>query len=374
MDGARGSAYIPCDLIQIHDIRERQMRKIRVAILGYGRSGSAMHAGAIEANEPFEMVAVCDTDPERQQQARERFGCAIYDDYHRMLAEEELDLVCVITRSAQHCQMTCDCLEAGVNVLVTKPWAVDGGEAERMVATEAATGKRIFPWLPARWACDLRRLRELLAAGTIGNVFLVRHAVCSFGTRCDWQTERVHGGGYLLNWGAHIVDPPCVLLDSPVESVYGRMKQTINPGDTEDLFLAIMNLANGAIVQAEYTISTEDLPSWFIQGDGGTIVVRGHEITVHQKHPDRPDDPTRFSSMKAGDHAATVETVTGAIWGDEKEIYAEVARELQGGAAYPVRSADTLQLSRVFDAIRISSEENRVVRLSALGGGGTGMG
>ena len=69
---------------------------IRTAILGYGRSGSSMHAGAIEANAPFEMVAVCDVDPERQKQAAERFGCAIYDDYVQMVRARE-------TGSGQHC-------------------------------------------------------------------------------------------------------------------------------------------------------------------------------------------------------------------------------------------------------------------------------
>ena len=108
------------------------MMKIRTAILGYGRSGSTMHAGAIEENDGFDMVAVCDIDLERQKQAAERFGCKIYDDYHRMLESEQLDLVCVITRSDQHCEMACDCLAAGVNVLVTKPWAVNEAEARRI--------------------------------------------------------------------------------------------------------------------------------------------------------------------------------------------------------------------------------------------------
>ena len=40
----------------------------------------------------------------------------VYTDYHAMLAGEDLDLVSVITRSDQHCQMACDCLAAGVNV------------------------------------------------------------------------------------------------------------------------------------------------------------------------------------------------------------------------------------------------------------------
>lgn len=336
---------------------------IRTAILGYGRSGSSMHAGAIEKNEPFEMVAACDIDPDRQKQASERFGCKIYDDYHEMLDKEKLDLVTVVTRSSQHCEMTCDCLKAGVNVLVTKPWATSVAEGSQMCAAAEESGKLLIPWLPARWGRDLKRLKELMAEEAIGNVFLIRRAVCSFGTRCDWQTEKQHGGGYLLNWGPHIVDPPVVLMGSPVKSVYGRMKQTVNPGDVEDLFLAIMNLDNGTVVQAEYSVAVESLPNWFIQGDRGTIVIRGDKLTIYENTPGRPDDPTKYAAMKASDQEVIEETLEGAQYGDEVQVYAEAAQALQGEREFPVKPSHALELSRVFDAIRASNEQNQVVAL-----------
>jgi predicted dehydrogenase len=338
------------------------MPKIRAAILGYGRSGSTMHAGAIEHNsQDFAMTAVCDIDPERQKQASERFGCPIYDDCREMLAKEDLDLVSVVTRSDQHCQMTCDCLDAGVNVLVTKPWAVNADEARRMISAAEASGKMLLPWLPARWGCVLGRLKELMSENAIGDVFLVRHTVCSFATRNDWQTERRYGGGYLLNWGPHIVDSPIVLMGARVESVYARMKQTINPGDTEDVFLAVMNLANGAVAQAEHTVAVEELPSWFIQGDRGAIVVRGREITIHKKTPPRPADPTDFATMQSSDSETLRETAEGAVYGDENAIYAEVAKAIRGEKEFPVRPEHALELTRVLDAIRLADKENRVV-------------
>ena len=338
--------------------------KIRTAILGYGRSGSSMHAGAVAGNaDDFEMVAACDVDAERQKQAKERFDCAVYDDYHEMLEKEYLDLVSVITRSNQHCQMVCDCLAAGVNVLVTKPWAINADEAERMVGAASATDRILFPWLPARWGRDIRRLRELMAEQAIGKVFLVRRAQCSFATRCDWQTESRYGGGYLLNWGPHIIEPPYVLMDSKVESVYGRLKQTINPGDVEDVFFAVLNLADGTIVQAEYTVSCENLPNWFIQGDRGTIVVNGDALTMYQKTPPRPDDPTKYGAMKADDGSVVEETLTGAQYGDQVEVYAEVAQAIRGEKEFPVKPEAALELSRVFDAIKLSDRENRVVQV-----------
>jgi len=343
--------------------------KIHTAILGYGRSGGSMHAGAIQDNaDAYEMVAVCDIDGERQKQAAERFGCPIYDDYHKMLAEEQLDLVSVVTRSDQHCQMTCDCLAAGVNVLVTKPWAVDVAQAQRMCDAAKAPGQMLLPWLPARWDPTLGRLRQLVAEDTIGKVFLIRRAVTSFATRCDWQTESRYGGGYLLNWGPHIVDTAVLLGGAPVRSVYGRLKQMINPGDVEDVFLAVMTLTNDTVVQAEYTLALEDLPNWYVQGDRGTIVVRGDQMKVYKNTPAQPDDPTQFGTMKSDDEETFEETITGRPHGDPCQVYAEAAQALRGARPFPVTPEHALELSRTLDAIRAAAQQDRIITLNEPAG------
>jgi predicted dehydrogenase len=340
------------------------MARLRAAVLGYGRSGSTMHAGAYEGNpDAFELAAVCDIDPERRRQAQERFGCAVYADYRQMLAQERLDLVSVITRSDQHAAMTCACLDAGVNVLVTKPWAVNAATAEGMIAAAQRNGRQLLPWLPARWGCVFTRLRALLAQGVIGEVFLIRRAECTFATRCDWQTEKRYGGGYLLNWGPHVVDPPILLGGGRPATVFGRLRQTINPGDVEDVVFAVITLANGVIVQSEYTISTITTPSWFIQGTRGTIEVRDSTIRIVSETPARPSDPTQYADTNASEESTTEERVAGALYGDEVAIYAEIAQALRGQKPYPVTTAHALELSRVFDAVRTSHLEDRLVRL-----------
>lgn len=336
---------------------------IRTAIIGYGRNGSSMHAGPIEKNDAFTMTAVCDIAPERRKQAVERFKCPVYEDYKEMLRKEKIDLAVIVTRNDQHAAMTCDCLRAGVNVLVTKPHAVNVDETRSMIAAAKETGRRLLPWLPARWGSDLLRLRELFRADAVGKVFVVRRVVSSFATRCDWQTEKRYGGGYLLNWGAHIVDPPVVLLAGKVKSVFGRMKQVINPGDVEDLFFGVLVLEDETIVQVEYTISADPLPSWVIQGDRGLIVVNGRNLKLIKQTPARPKDPTRFSTMQAKPAEVLEETVEGALYGDEFAIYREIGAAIRGEKPYPVTPEAALDVSRVLDAIKVSSAENRVVML-----------
>ncbi len=342
---------------------------IKTAILGYGRSGSTLHADPLEEfGGDFTVTAVCDIDPEARQKAASRFHCAIYDDYRKMLKRENLDLVVIVTRSDQHCQMTCDCLRAGVNVLVTKPWALDVAEAEKMIAAARQSKKLLLPWLPARWGCDLLRLQQLIASGIIGKVFMVRRREFSFGIRCDWQTERKYGGGYLLNWGPHIIDQAIQLVGEKVETVYGQLRQIINPGDVEDVFHVVMTTASGVILTCEYSIAIDQLPNWVIQGDRGTIFVKEKSVEIHQVNiPDnispagygnRPEIRVTKEELN-GEHRVTM----SSRYGDPFVIYPAIAQAVRGESAWPVSVADALELTRILDAARRSSEEVKIINV-----------
>ncbi|HOJ09392.1 MAG TPA: Gfo/Idh/MocA family oxidoreductase [Clostridiales bacterium] len=339
---------------------------IKTAILGYGRSGSTLHADPIERLPEFDLTAVCDIDPEARSKAYNRFKCKIYEDYKQMLKDEELDLVVIVTRSDQHCQMTCDCLEAGKNVLVTKPWALNINEAQRMAATAEKSGKLLMPWLPARWGCDLLRLRELIESGVIGKVFQIRRSEFSFGIRHDWQTERKYGGGYLLNWGPHLVDQPLQLAGKPVKSVYGELKQIINPGDVEDVFFAVIKTEDDITVVSEYNIGSDRLPNWVIQGDRGTIYVKETEIEIHKVNYPESFDPKSYRNpvtveVIRDDAKGTNMVTMGNRYGDSMVIYPHIAKAMRGEEPYMASLESALTLTKLLDAIRKSSETGQVV-------------
>lgn len=334
---------------------------IRTAILGYGRNGSTMHAGPLKRYSDFEVAAVCDIDPGARSRASERFGCPVYGDYHEMLARERPDFTVIVTRSHQHAQMAIDCMKAGSDVLVTKPWATNAFDAQRMIAASEACGRRLLPWLPARCGADLRAIRQVVTSGSIGRVFEIRRSECTFGLRSDWQTLSRCGGGYLLNWGPHLVDQPLQLAGAPVRRVYGNLRQIINPGDVEDNLRVICHTESGVTVVSEYLIAAGDYPTWVVQGDRGTIYVHGDEMTVHTVQlPDAIDAGDYRSPVV---HSEFTQRIEGNRFGDEYEIYPMIARALRGEAPYFATPDSALALSRVLDAARLSSRLGQEVWL-----------
>ncbi|MDQ8183104.1 Gfo/Idh/MocA family oxidoreductase [Pelagicoccus sp. SDUM812005] len=317
---------------------------IKTAIVGFGQSGELSHAYGIQANREFDLVATCDLSPERRNYARQNLSCESYPDHRELLAaRSDLELAAIVTRSDTHCAVACELLEAGVNVLVTKPWALNAIEAEKMMQAQQSSGKRIFPWIPMYWSPEYTKIKELVADGAIGRVFAIRRYIAQFSQRSDWQTHLKYGGGYLNNWGAHIVQPLLDLADSPVSRVSGHLQQAINGGDGDDNFLAVMEFENGILGIAEYAQAMEGLPSFLVQGTHGTIVSDGSAITLLQKDP-----------AQSGDAKRSQFAIHGKRFGDEADIYRDVARSLLEGVPFRASVEDAYYGTDVLDAIRES--------------------
>lgn len=327
--------------------------RLTAAIIGFGISGELSHAYGLQANPEFEIVAVCDLSEDRRAAAEKLIGCRSFSSHQDLMAAfPQLDLACIITRSDTHKDIAVDFLSAGISCVITKPWALDEIEGEIILAAQRRGGAQLFPWVPVYWAAEFRKARELLEQDAIGKVFMIRRQLSDFRRRDDWQTRRRYGGGYLLNWGAHIVQPLVALAPGPPRRLTGHLQKLINPGDADDAFLAVIEFENDCLGIAEFTQAIESLPSLTIQGDRGMIRSDGKTLTLHQKDPATSEPPRvqRFA-------------LEGKPFGDEADVYHDIAQSLAHGRPYPVSADDALSNTRILDAIRASHENSQSITL-----------
>lgn len=128
-----------------------------------------------EAQEKLELVAVCDVVEERAREAAERFGAArAYTDYQEMLAQEELDMVGVLTPIRYHFPMAMAAVEAGKHVYVQKTMTSTVDEANQLVDAVRARGVKLLASPGQQVAPNtgpgLAEVKEAIAAGKLGKV------------------------------------------------------------------------------------------------------------------------------------------------------------------------------------------------------------
>ena len=93
---------------------------LKVGIIGCGGIANGKHLPALSKVAEVELVAFCDLVEEKAVSAKERYGTAdakAYTDYQQLLAENDLDVVHVLTPNATHAELTIAALEAGNHVL-----------------------------------------------------------------------------------------------------------------------------------------------------------------------------------------------------------------------------------------------------------------
>ena len=227
----------------------------RLGFLGLGWIGCSRLQAAVESGE-IEIGALSDvSDAAIERAARIAPGAPIVAG-EAMLLAQPLDALVIATPSAQHAQQALAALERGMAVFCQKPLGRNAEETRRVVEAARAADRPIGVDLCYRTTTAMRKLRELVRAGELGDVYaidLVFHN--AYGPDKPWFYERAQsGGGALIDLGTHLVDLALWVLDFPaVTGVAGRLFAAGKPltphaEGVEDHVLARLDLAGGAVV------------------------------------------------------------------------------------------------------------------------------
>ena len=112
------------------------MKKLNVAVIGYGRSGCGIHCKFFgsESNDIVNVVAVVELDPARAEAAKKDFNCDTYSDYKELFARKDIDLVVNASYSDMHYSITLDLINHGFNVLTEKPICKKADQLRELIA------------------------------------------------------------------------------------------------------------------------------------------------------------------------------------------------------------------------------------------------
>jgi len=247
------------------------------AAIGWGIIGAGAIAGTFAAGlaelPDARLVAVGSRTAEGAAAFADRFGVPRrHASYHDLAADPAVDVVYVATPHPLHHPAVRLCLEAGKPVLCEKPFALNARQAADMVAL--ARGRDLF-LMEAMWTRFLpaiRRLREVVAAGAIGDPRLL---AADFGFRHGGGPEHrlfdpALGGGALLDVGSYVVSLASMLF-GPAEQAVGLARLGPTGVDHESAF--VLRHAGGRLAQGTAAIRVATPQEATVIGTDGFVRV-----------------------------------------------------------------------------------------------------
>ncbi len=261
------------------------MAALRFAIVGAGAIAGAYEA-AFASTKLADIVAVCDTNVVAAEAYAGRVGCEAYGSVRALLDDAEFDAAIVCTPPATHEPVACQLMQAGKHVLCEKPLAVSALEARRMLEVGMRSGVIMTMASKFRFARDVRKAREIVMDGLIGDLVFAESVFTSHvDMRNRWNSNAaISGGGVLIDNGTHSVDILRYFLGNlrDIQIIEGRRMQGLPVEDTARLFV---HNDQGVMGSADLSWSIDkELETYLrLYGSSGTVLVGWKESKYRRR-------------------------------------------------------------------------------------------
>jgi scyllo-inositol 2-dehydrogenase (NADP+) len=338
---------------------------IRTGVIGFGTSGAVFHAPFLAADPDYSLDLVVTSDPDRRAEALGRHpGVQVVSTAEELFARaDELDLVVVGSPSGTHAALATAALDAGLHVVVDKPFAVTAAEGRAVVDRAAAADRLVTVFQNRRWDGDFLTVRRLLDEGALGHVhrFESRFEWWKPDPPASWKTAATaaEGGGILYDLGTHVIDQ-AIRLFGEVEDVHAELG-VVRPGAVadDDAFVALRHRSGVRSHLWMGSLVAQAGPRFRILGSSGAYTswgLDGQEPALKAGADPRDEgfgrrDPSGWGSI--GNDGAT-EPVPMAD-GDYAAFTRLLATALHDGGPPPVDPADAIAVLEIIEAVHAAA-------------------
>ena len=270
------------------------MGRLRVGFIG-GGGITETHASAARECPDLEIAGFCGSNETKIAALAKEHGGQAFESLDDLL-DCGLDLLVIGSPSGAHAEHGLAAVARGVHVLVEKPIDVTTERADALIEAAEGADVRLGVLLQDRLKPALVRLKDAVDEGVLGRPLLASarvkwHRPPEYYSASRWRgTLDLDGGAALINQGIHTVDLLLWLL-GPVATVQALTATSIHEIEGEDVALALVEFASGAVATLEAT--TAAWPGYprrvEITGTEGTVTVEGDDVVAADLRTPRPD-------------------------------------------------------------------------------------
>ncbi|MFZ5832092.1 MAG: Gfo/Idh/MocA family protein, partial [Planctomycetota bacterium] len=347
---------------------------------GFGIIGCGMiaqfHARAIADLRGAELVACFDQWPEAADKLAAETGCKPYHKLQEMLADPAVDIVTIGTPSGAHMEPAVAAAKAGKHIIVEKPLEITLKRCDAIIDACQKAGVVCSTIFPSRFHEPSQELKRAIEGGRFGRLTVGDAIVKWFRTQQyydsgAWRgTWELDGGGALMNQAIHSVDLLTWLMGPVVEV---RAKTVLLAHEriaVEDVALATVEFANGAvgIIEASTAVYPGYLKRIEIHGDKGSAVMEEEDIKVWDfAKPQKRDDAirARMTEKKSGGGGAADPKAIGHH-GHARQ-FDDVLKAIKKGSQPLIDGPEGRRSVEIILAIYKSAETGKAVSLPLKG-------
>lgn len=342
---------------------ENSNSPIKVGLVGLGRAGNGMHRNELRPRkDKFVFYAVCDIIEERTKPFVEEFGSKPYTRIEDLLADPEVELVTIATRSIDHYRHAKMALLAGKDVMLEKPFCMSTAQAKELIklGSEPA-GPHLYIRHNRRFEYGFRQAMEIIDSGILGDVYEIKLTRNNYSRRNDWQTLSEFGGGQLLNWGPHIIDHSLRFCGGDYRELYSNIKHVAAAGDCEDHIKIFFTGINGRIVDMEISGGVVlPTPEYMIYGSKGTLVSEGGQFHLRYLDPSiklahvvaDPNTPGSAASFGNPEELVWIDDYVKIKGDGTTEIWDALFETIRYGKAFPVTLDQAEKVIEVIETVK----------------------
>ena len=297
--------------------------------LGFGIWGTGMiaefHAKALAEIDGAKLVAAFNRSPAKGREFAARYGIVFADSPEALIANPEVDVVCLCTPSGDHLAPALACALAGKHVVVEKPLEVTLARCDELTSACAKAGVMVAGILPRRFGAGAVALKSALDAGRFGKLTMAGALIPWWRTQAyydsaAWRgTFALDGGGAVMNQGIHTVDLLLWLLGAP-KRVSASAGLVAHAGiEVEDVATGWIEFANGCratLASSTACWSATGFPAEIrIHGTLGSAVLRDDKLTAFEFEKPLPADAMVLApAAEGGGAGANDPKAIGHAW------------------------------------------------------------
>ena len=358
-------------------------KKVKIGIIGTGWIAES-HISAYKNMPDVEVVAMADLVPGKAEAFAKKFeieNCRFYESDEALLAaEKDLDGVSICTYNGTHASCAINALNAGVNVMLEKPFTVTLDEAVEVMKAEKKSGKILTIGFQPRMSENMKMIKKIVDSGELGKVYYLqagggrrRGIPTPFGTTfIEKETAGIGAvgdiGSYSLDMLLGAVGYPKPLTVSGYKSAYFGTDPAYYPNHPEYAEKFGVDDFAAAFVRLEGDIILDFRISWAMNMDTcGDALILGTKGGLRIPSTDcwngEFDTPLKIYKTigdQTVEYTVPLKPKEGLF---EKKLRAFVDSIKNGGTA-TVPSSEIIYNQAIIDGIVKSAEAGREVEIT----------